>query len=139
MVLFSFSGWLKAMSRKSGVPGGAPRRGQRPPGRRCLPRLEALEDRLVPAVLTVNTLADQATADNALSLREAVAAVNSGSTSALNTAEQMQVAGTLGSNDTIQFDPGLAGGTLTLTGGALNLTRNVSVTGPGAAGLTLSG
>ena len=65
--------------------------------------------------------------------------VNSGSTSGLSAAEQARVAGALGSNDTIQFDPGLAGGTLTLTGGALNLTRNVTVTGPGAASLTISG
>src|SRR5438128_7850672 len=135
MALFSFSDWLKAMSRRS----EAPRRGKRLPGRRCVPHLEALENRLAPAVLTVNTLADETTADNSLSLREAVGVVNSGSTSGLSTAEQAQVSGTLGSNDTIQFDPGLAGGTLTLTGGALNLSRNVTVTGPGAAGLTLSG
>src|SRR5262245_10475228 len=120
MAKFSGLGWLKAISRKSGGTRQAPRRGQRPPGRRFVLRLEALEDRLAPAVLTVNTLADETTpADNLLSLREAVA----------------QAA----SNDTIQFDPGLNGGTITLTGGALNLTRNVTVTGPGAASLTLSG
>src|SRR5438067_5778339 len=126
---------MKAMSRKS----GAPRRGQRPPGRRGVLRLEALEDRLAPAVLTVNTLADQTTADNVLSLREAVGVVNSGSTGGLSGAEQTQVAGTLGSNDTIQFSLPAGPQTLTLTGGALNLTRNVTVTGPGAANPTLSG
>src|ERR1051326_1398910 len=102
MALFSLSGWLKAMSRKSEAPRRAPRRGQRLPGRRSVPRLEALENRLAPAVLTVNTLADQVTANNFLSLREAVGVVNSGSTSGLSTAERAQVSGTLGSNDTIQ-------------------------------------
>src|SRR5438552_8139498 len=121
MALFSFSDWLKAMSRRS----EAPRRGKRLPGRRCVLRLEALENRLAPAVLTVNTLADKTTADNSLSLREAVGVVNGGSTSGLSTAERAQVSGTLGSNDTIQFDPSLSGGTLTLTGGALSLSRNV--------------
>src|SRR5919197_610972 len=135
MALFLFSGWLKAMSRRS----GAPRRGQRRPGRRCVPRLEALENRLAPAVLTVNTLTDQVTANNVLSLREAVGVVNSGSTSGLSTAERAQVSGTLGSNDTIQFSLPTGPQTITLTGGALSLTRNVTITGPGAANLTLSG
>src|SRR5438094_6493763 len=121
MARLSWLGWLKAISRKSGGARQSACRGQRPPGRRFVLWLEALENRLAPAVLTVNTLADQTTADNSLSLREAVGAVNSGSTGSLSTAERAQVSGTLGSNDTIQFDPSLSGGTLTLTGGALNL------------------
>jgi hypothetical protein len=56
--MFSLSGWFKAMNRKSEAPRRAPRRGQRLPGRRGVPRLEALENRLAPAVSTVNTLAD---------------------------------------------------------------------------------
>src|SRR5437870_718980 len=135
MALFSFSDWLKAMSRRS----EAPRRGKRLPGRRCVLRLEALENRLVPAVLTVNTLADETTADNYLSLREAADVVNSGSTSGLSSAELAQVSGTLGSNDTIQFSLPSGPQTLTLTRGTLNLTRNVTVTGPGATSLTISG
>src|SRR5262249_49884300 len=54
-------------------------------------------------------------------------------------AERAQISGTLGSNDTIQFSLPSGPQTITLTGGALNLTRNVTVTGPGAANLTLSG
>src|SRR5215470_10792583 len=116
MVRFSYLGWLKAMSRKSGGARRAPCRGQRLSGRRCVLRLEALEDRLAPAVLTVNTLADETTADNSLSLREAVRVVNSGSTSGLSSAELAQVSGTLGSNDTIQFNLPSGPQTLTLTG-----------------------
>src|SRR5262249_18320641 len=137
--LFSFPGWLKAMSRKFGVPRRGPRREQRLPRRRVVPWLEALEGRLAPAVLTVNTVADDTTADNFLSLREAISVVNSGSTSGLNSAEQTQISGTLGSNDTIQFDPHPEGGTVPLPGGALSLGRSVASAGPGAASLTISG
>jgi hypothetical protein len=101
--------------------------------------LEVLEDRLAPALLTVNTLADETTADNYLSLREAVGVVNSGSTSGLSSAELAQVSGALGSNDTIQFSLPSGPQTLTLTGSALNLTHSVTITGPGASSLTLSG
>ena len=43
------------------------------------PNLEMLEDRMAPAVLTVNTLADMHTPDSVLSLRQAIGVVNSGS------------------------------------------------------------
>src|SRR5947208_12118434 len=101
--------------------------------------LEALEDRLVPAVFTVNTTADDLTANSAFSLREAIRTVNNGNTSGLSAAEMAQISGTLGSNDTIQFNLPAGPQTLTLTRGVLNLTRNVSVTGPGSATLTVSG
>src|SRR5689334_19297186 len=45
---------------------------------RCRPGVEYLEDRFAPALLTVNTLADNDSADNFLSLREAIALVHSG-------------------------------------------------------------
>src|SRR5260370_39370535 len=83
--------------------------------RSIVPRLEILENRWAPAVLTVNTLVDETTADNTLSLREAINVINSGSTAGLSSAEQAQVSGTLGQNDTIQFAASLAGGTITLT------------------------
>src|SRR5262249_3655749 len=51
MARFSCLGWLKAISRKSGGVRQAACRGQRPPGRRFVLRVEALEDRLAPAVL----------------------------------------------------------------------------------------
>src|SRR4051812_15295071 len=114
MALFSVTGWLKAMSRKSGARRRDPRRGQRPPGRRSVPRLESLEQRLAPAIFTVNTLTDSGPG----SLRNMIAQA--------------------GNNDTIQIDPSLKG-TITLTGGVLSPNRNVTITGPGAANLTISG
>jgi hypothetical protein len=112
---------------------------KKPP--RARPTLEALEDRLPPATLTVNTLLDETTADSTLSLREAINVVNSGSTAGLSPAEMAQISGTLGVNDTIQFDSSLAGGTISLSGTQLELSKTnetVTITGP-AAGVTVSG
>jgi hypothetical protein len=97
MFHFSFPNWLNPVTRKS----RASRR------RSFLPQLEALEDRLAPAVLIVNTSTDEATADDFLSLRQAVNVVNTQSESGLSGPEQNQISGPLGSNDTIQFDPSL--------------------------------
>jgi hypothetical protein len=101
------------------------------------PCLDVLEDRTAPAVLTVNTLADETTADNVLSLREAIGVVNAGSTSGLSAAELAQVSGTLGSNDTIQFDPSLfvSQQTITLGGSELLLSSSVIINGPGLGDL----
>src|SRR6266536_2575409 len=41
--------------------------------------------------------------------------------------------------DSITFDPSLTGQTITLTGGQLLIDKNLSITGPGAAQLTISG
>ena len=64
---------------------------------RFLPGAELLEDRKVPAVLTVNFLVtgDQVLPDPAgeLSLREALDVVDSGSTASLSSAEQRQEIG----------------------------------------------
>src|SRR5215831_9182734 len=80
MARFSCLGWLKAMSRKFGIPQRGPRRGQRLPRRRVVPRLEALECRLAPATLTVNSLDDSVSGAPTLDLREAILLVNSGGT-----------------------------------------------------------
>jgi CSLREA domain-containing protein len=45
---------------------------------RFRPRLQVLEGRLAPALLSVNTAADETTPDSGLSLREAINVVNSG-------------------------------------------------------------
>jgi hypothetical protein len=129
----------------------AAQRTSRPnPGRKSLfrPTLEVLEDRTAPAVLTVNFLGvgDQVIPDAAgeLSLREALNVVNSGSTASLSSAEQRQVSGTLGHNDTIVFDPSIFGQTIHLLpgdirpgGGAaaaeLTITRSVNIIGPGSS------
>jgi len=119
---------------------------------RFLPTVELLEDRRVPAVLKVNFLVtgDQVLPDPAgeLSLREALDVVNSGSTASLSSAEQRQVSGTLGDNDTIVFDPSIFGKTIHLLpgdirvgGGAaaaeLTITRSVKIIGPGSSLLTI--
>ena len=119
---------------------------------RFLPAAELLEDRKVPAVLTVNFLVtgDEVLPDPAgeLSLREALDVVDSGSTAGLTSAEQRHVSGTLGDNDTIVFDPSIFGKTIHLVPGAnrpgggaadaeLTITRSVNIIGPGSSLLTI--
>lgn len=119
---------------------------------RFLPAAELLEDRKVPAVLTVNFLVtgDEVLPDQAgeLSLREALDVVDSGSTAGLTSAEQRHVSGTLGDNDTIVFDPSIFGKTIHLVPGAnrtgggaaaaeLTITRSVKIIGPGSSLLTI--
>jgi predicted outer membrane repeat protein len=96
--------------------------------RRPCPRLfvEALEDRCVPALYTVNSLADSAPgsfnpASNTLTLRQAVEQAN-------------QHAGA----DVIRFAAGLSG-TITLTYGQLEVSNDVSIWGTGASRLAVSG
>jgi hypothetical protein len=100
---------------------------------RCRPRLEVLEDRLAPAVLTVNTTSD-GNDPSVLSLRQAIQAVDSQSLA--NLSPQQQVSGILGDNDQIQFAPGLTG-TIQLTQGELDITQPVRIDGPGASNLTI--
>src|SRR5438132_3988281 len=138
MALFSFSRLLKTSNPKPGLSRRDSGRAEHSARPRFVPRLEALEGRLAPAVLTVNTLADQTTADNFLSLREAVGVVDAGSTAGLSSAELAQISGTLGSNDTIQFRLPSGPQTITLTG-ALDITNPVTVKGTGAGSLTISG
>src|SRR5689334_24442177 len=104
----AFGPWMRS-SRAS-------RRGKsrQPLRQRCVPRLEWLEDRLAPAILTVNSTADNTTDTSHLTLREAILA--SEGTYTPTGAQLSQINGTLGShNDTIQFDPSIDGKTITLT------------------------
>jgi hypothetical protein len=115
------------------------------------PILEALEDRLAPAVLTVNSLGDTVSGTTStLDLREAIQLVNSGGTAtdssgnSLSAAKvsQINTATPFGTNDTIQFDPSLFGSTqqtITLGGSELLLSSNVTINGPGAGLLAISG
>ena len=80
--------------------------------RRRKMQVEVLEDRRLLATITVNTTADDATADATLSLREAIE-ISDGmlAVSSLSTQEQAQVSGAVGATNTIGFnipttDPG---------------------------------
>ncbi len=79
------------------------------------PTLEALEARWVPSTLTVLNTNDS----GAGSLRADIAAAHRG--------------------DTINFAAGLNGQTITLTSGELLINKNLTIAGPGASQLTVSG
>jgi hypothetical protein len=80
------------------------------------PTLEALEQRWVPSTLTVTSAANSGTG----SLRTEIAAAHS--------------------NDTLVFAPSLNGQTITLAKGSeLLLNKNLTIAGPGAGALTISG
>jgi hypothetical protein len=87
----------------------------RPTAPRFRPRLEALEDRWLPSTLTVTNNLDSGPG----SLRAEIAAAQN--------------------NDTIVFAPSLAGHTITLTSGELSITKGMTIQGPGASQLTVSG
>src|SRR5262249_25148546 len=78
-------------------------------------QVETLESRRLLSALTVTTAADS----GAASLRAEIAAANSG--------------------DTINFASSLKGQTITLTSGELLINKGLTIQGPGAAQLTISG
>src|SRR5262245_22386454 len=84
-------------------------RRQASPSRRVPLRLEQLEDRLVPATITVTTVADDLTPnDGSVSLREAMTAVNA-SNDLTDPDITAQNPGSFGSNDTINFNINASG------------------------------
>jgi hypothetical protein len=87
----------------------------RPLAPRFRPRLEALEGRWLPSTLTVTNNLDS----GAGSVRAEIAAAKSG--------------------DKIVFAPSLNGQTITLTSGELAISKNLTIQGPGASHLTISG
>jgi CSLREA domain-containing protein len=112
---------------------------------RFQPRLECLEDRLAPAVITVTTAADDNAAnDGSVSLREAIQAINAGGTTDNDILNQNP--GTFGSGDTINFNISAAGTVQTINvGGTGNgalpaITQLMTINGytePGASMNTL--
>jgi hypothetical protein len=109
-----FSSWLRNAKRSAPA---ARRRTPTSPRQRASfrPRVEALEDRCLPSTLTVTNTQDKGHG----SLRAEIAAAHSGAT--------------------IVFSPTLDGKTITLTSGELDLTKNLTIKGPGAGELTISG
>jgi hypothetical protein len=103
-----FNAWLRILRTICCVEGKSARTPRRRRATEFRPRLEPLEDRTAPAVLTVNSTLDTANpTDGYLSLREAIAIVNNPSPtlpSDLNPAQVAQISGTLHANqkDTIQ-------------------------------------
>ncbi len=91
------------------------------------------------AVLTVNSTADTTSAGNVLTLREAIDLVDGTLGRSLTAAEQAQVTGNLANNPVIQFNLPTGSQTITLTGGALDITSPVTINGPGAGALTING
>jgi hypothetical protein len=114
------------------------RRTLRPPAAVHRLSLEALEDRLSPAILTVNSTADTANpSDPYLTLREAIAIVNSPTLhDGLSGQILGQINGTLhgGGADTILFDTTAVTDPISLTNGELELSLPAST-----AAITIDG
>src|SRR5687767_2794880 len=96
--------------------------------------LEALEPRMMLSTITVTSLADNLDADGQVTLREAIVAANS------NTSVDGSTAGS--GADEILFSSPLftqGPGTITLGLGELQITDDLTITGPGADLLTING
>src|SRR5262245_37014169 len=63
-------------------------------------KLQALEDRTVPATITVNDIGDTIAVDSKVTLREALQSINA----AANVNSDVVAVGAYGSADSIQFD-----------------------------------
>src|SRR5215831_3381732 len=125
--------WLPSLFSRSGSgrrPATRKRRGTRL-------GLEVLEHRLAPAVtLLVTGPGDAVAADGVVTLREALLAANT------NTTVNEAVHDGSGGTDRISFDTAGAFATpqtIRLGGTELTITDAVTVTGPGAASLAISG
>jgi hypothetical protein len=108
----SFFSWLRNRTSNRTTPARAQ---HRPAAPRFRPQLEALEGRDVPSTLTVINNLDSGPG----SLRAEITAAQAG--------------------DTIAFGSTLTGQTITLTSGELLLNQGLTIQGPGAAQLAVSG
>jgi hypothetical protein len=111
--------------------------------------LEALEDRLAPALLTVNSTADTVSGTTAtLDLREAILLVNSRGTATDSSGNSLAAAkvaqinysgGGWGTNDIIGFAGSLSGQPINLGSTLPELNANIAIFGDGAPGLAVNG
>jgi hypothetical protein len=108
-----FSSWLRNWTANRGPQARSQRR---PAARGFRPQLEALEDRCLPSTLTVTNNLDNGSVG---SLRYEIGQSRKG--------------------DTIVFAPSLKGQTITLSGSELDITKSLTIQGPGAGLLTING
>jgi hypothetical protein len=114
--------WLKQRQRNRGKPNH---------GSRFRPQVELLEDRRVPAVITVNGTADTIVADGVASLREAIKSINDGMDANGDVTAARQ--GNYGVNDTINFMLGAMPLPINLAT-SLTITRAMTINGYSQAG-----
>ena len=96
--------------------------------------LEPLEDRRLLAVLTVDSAEDNLESDGQITLREAIVAANNDAVADLIEGVQRGDGA-----DTIRFDPGLAGQTISLSLGELRITSDIAIEGLGESQTVISG
>lgn len=96
-------------------------------------RVEALENREVPATIVVTDLGDVVGVDGRVTLREAVQSVNA----AAPVNADVSAVGSFGTDDRVTFAAGLAG-TITVSGSAINVLAPVAIVGPGAGAIAIT-
>src|SRR5438105_2123783 len=103
-------------------------------------RVEPLENRAVPATVTVTGTADtEVPNDHVVTLREAIVSINAGNEQG-DTDLKTQHPGTYGVNDVIRFAfPGPGTRRITFTAMPYQIGRSVAIQGPGANLLTIDG
>lgn len=105
------------------------------PIRKFQPGFELLEDRLVPATITVTSVGDTIAVNGAVTLREALASINAGS----NINADVAASGAYGSNDKINFAiAGTGVHTIKPTAALPAITNAVTISGYTQAGSTFN-
>src|SRR4051812_28401891 len=96
---------------------------------RCRLSLTLLEDRRVPATITVTNSSDVVGLADGVSLREALQSINAGGDQS-----DVVAVGAYGTNDSIVFDTAVfnTAKTITLTANQLTISKPVVITGPTA-------
>lgn len=136
--------WLRAAVRSWAVRAGRTTRKRLSPRGGPALSFERLEDRTLLAVLTVNTVADNETADAFLTLSEALAVIEDGNLAdgvsllgnrmlTAGEAAQVNLTQALGTNDTVQFAASTNGTEFDLILGEFSIVKDVEIQGNGAS------